>query len=434
MTDKVEKLTKRLNSKKLATVYPRVERENKTLSPEHLSDDASHYYPPAQGDLVYAATKEPPFEEYELAYEVQLEELPIHNNLLVYRMLKLLYGEADILGALVSTNSEKPTIYLGAGIDWGLTVRILPNLFAEIRSVNTNIRQRLRFWIDEIPETKEERASYGKKMGRFLEAFLDSIEKNIHLFNEEEEITSHEERNYAVVNIFSQRYEGAKRLLELAEEEDLPRDRRDLTFGEVPDVPAVGAVYLSSAIQFVISLEALINTILTLRLRDEFRAKEYERVTTRADLEVRLITAHVFCSGFSRQVLTPKTDLWGRMSKLRRFRNEVVHGNVTSDHYVHILQEDRNTFFYSPVTDYRGRKAEKKASLNYPTNMPSVNKKTVLEIKQTVDDIIQSLMSAADEDTRQWIEGWLWEGMIPEFNPFHRTVWSKGELKPTLPG
>lgn len=77
MTDKVEKLTdhgtKRLNSKRLAKAYPRVERGNKALSPEYLSDDVSQYYPPAQGDIVYAAAKEPPFEEYVLEYEVPLE-------------------------------------------------------------------------------------------------------------------------------------------------------------------------------------------------------------------------------------------------------------------------------------------------------------------------------------------------------------------------
>ncbi len=349
-------------------------------------------------------------------------------------MLKLLYGEADILGAIVSTNPEKPYFYVGGGMDWGFTVRILPNLYAEIRSVHTNVRQRLRFWIDEIPKTKEERAPYGEKIGRFLKAFVDAVERNSHLFKEEEEITSREAGGYAVRNIFSERYEGAKRLLELAEEEDLPRDRKDLTFDEVPNVPVAGAVYLSSAIQFVISLEALINTILTLLLKDEFRAKEYERVTTRADLDVRLTTAHVFCTGFSKQVLTPEMDLWTRLLKLRRFRNDVVHGNVTSDHYIHHLREDSYVFFYSPVTEYRGRSAEKKASLNYPTTMARVDKKTVLEIKQTVDDIIQSLISAADEGTGRWIEGWLWEAVVLEPDPFHRIVWRKIDLEPGFSG
>ena len=432
MTDKVEKLSKRLNSKKLAKAYPRVERENKALSPEYLSDDVSQYYPPAQGDSVYAAAKEPPFDKYKLAFEVRLEELPSHNDVLIYRMLKLLYGEPDILGANVSANPEKPIVYVGAGIDWGFTVRILPNLFAEIRSVHSNVRQRLRFWIDEIPETKEERASYGKKMFRFHEAFIDAIERNGHLFNEEEEFTSFEQRDYAVSNIFSERYRAAERLLELAEKEDVPAVKRDLRVDEVLDVSTVGAIYLSSAIQFVISLEALINTILALLLKDEFRSKEYERATTRADLDVRLITAHVFCSGFSKQVLIPKTDLWNRMLKLRDFRNEVVHGNVTSDHYVYALREDGNTFYYCPVTDYRGRKAEAKASRNYPTTMAQVNRKTVLEIRQTVDDLVQSLISAADEDRRHWIEGWIWEAVIPESDPF--IVWKQSELKPTLPG
>ncbi len=86
MTDKVEKLTKRLNSKKLAKTYPRVERKNTTLSPEYLSDDVSRYYPPAQADTVYAAAKEPPFEEYELSVRVsagRATKCPARNRCLI---------------------------------------------------------------------------------------------------------------------------------------------------------------------------------------------------------------------------------------------------------------------------------------------------------------------------------------------------------------
>ena len=348
-------------------------------------------------------------------------------------MLKLLYGDPDILGAYVNIDPAKPTAYFGGGIDWGYTVQILPNLFVEIRSVHANVRQRLRFWIDKSPKTKKERARYGKEMAPFFRAFVEAVEKNGHLFNHEE--IKHFQRSGQVIsNIFAQRYRAAERLLELAEEENVPAVKRDIGSDEVLDVSTVGAIYLSSAIQFVISLEALTNTILALLLKDEFRSEEYERATTRADLDVRLITAHVFCNGFSKQVLTPKTDLWIRMLKLRDFRNEVVHGNVTSDHYVYALQEDQNTFFYCPVTDYRGRKAEAKASRKYPTTMAQVNRKTVLEIRKTVDDLIQSLISAADEDRRQWIEGWIWEAVIPEFDPFHRIVWRKIDVEPGFSG
>lgn len=190
---------------------------------------------------------------------------------------------------------------------------------------------------------------------------------------------------------------------------------RDLEYGEALKTSTGGSIYLSVAILFVIALESLINTIYHLLLKSEFQAEAYERITTRADIDIRLISVHVFCDGFLKQILTPHTDLWKRLLKLRKFRNDIVHGNVTPDHYVYTLQEDSNTFFYSGLTDFRGRKAEDKAHRHFPTTMAQVNKNIVTEIKETVDLIVKAIIDAANDETRQWINSWIWEAMIPKF-------------------
>ena len=346
--------------------------------------------------------------------EVDLQKVvPLFNSLLLYRILNLLYDQPDILGGLVNLKSKK--LYVGAGVDWGYTLRILEDLYAEVRSINANNRFKLRFWIEGMPKDPEEGKPYGVKMADCLEALIDCIDKNAHLFNEEQEISGDAKDSYAISNVFSEKYKSAEEMFYLAKNFDILPGRKDLKFEEPLKISTGGSLYLSSAILFVVALESLINTIYHLLLKPEFQAETYGRITTRADLDVRLISAHLFCDGFVKQILTPHTELWERLLKLRRFRNDMIHGNVTPGHYVYALQEDINTFYYCGVTDFRGRKAEEKAKRNYPTTMAQVNEGVVSEIKKTVDMVINAITEAADEDNRNWLTSWLWEAFILKF-------------------
>ena len=413
---KISKIQQRLHSKRLAKTYPRVERESRELRPEYVTEEMAPFVPPSDGDFVYAVRKEAPFDKYELAHEIGLEEtLPFFNSLLLYRILKLLYDEPDTLGAFISTDLSKPTLYTGAGIDWGYTLKLLDDLYVEVRSLRANTLFRLRFWMKHIPKGIVEREPYSHKMAGFFTDFIDCIEKNLHLFDEAQEIKERTKTSAAISNIFAEKYRAAEQLFAIAQDQDILPKIKDIAYGEEVKVSTGGSIYLSSAIVFVIALESLINTIYHLLLKEGFQAEAYERITIRADLDVRLISAHVFCDGFTKQIVTPHTDLWERLLKLRRFRNDIVHGNVTADHYFYAIQEDTNTFFYSGVTDFRGRKSEDKAKRNYPTTMARINKNTVSEIKETVDQIVQSIVDSADDETRKWIESWVWGAMIPKF-------------------
>ena len=73
MNDTVAKFRPRLHSKKFGTRFPRLERANKTVAPEHISEELAPYYPPPSDPdgWVYACTKDAPFENYELEYEFE---------------------------------------------------------------------------------------------------------------------------------------------------------------------------------------------------------------------------------------------------------------------------------------------------------------------------------------------------------------------------
>ena len=138
----VTRLKHKLHSDRLAKIYPRVERENKVLSPEYITEEMAPFCPPQSADSVCVVAKEKPFDDHELAHEIDLQDtMPYFNSLLIYRILKLLYGQPDILGAIFGISGEANSEPIAKGaLDWGYTVKIEDDLFAELRSIHNNTR------------------------------------------------------------------------------------------------------------------------------------------------------------------------------------------------------------------------------------------------------------------------------------------------------
>lgn len=413
----VTKIPQKLHSTRIARKFPRVSRENNILSNEHITEEMARFYPVLDNYSV-CVTKENPFDDFELAYEVDLQDtVPFFNSLLIYRILKQLYDNPEILGAVIENYGSTDSKLVGkAALDWGYIIQVADDLFAEIRSIHNNTRFKLRYWMRKIPRIETEKKRYGKAMAEFLKEFIDCIDKNIHLFDENQEIKDATKSISAFANVFAEKYTSAMRIYGLAQNIDRLPKKKVLAWEERVEVNTSGSLFMSSAILFIISLETFINTIYHLMLKSEFGHESYERVTIRADLDVRIISAHLFCEGFSKPILTPNTELWSRVLKLRKFRNDVFHGNIAQDHHYYAIQEDNILFYYNGITDYRGRKSEDKASKQYPTTMSQINKFVVFEIKETVDLVIAALTDAANEENRAWINSWLWEAIVPKFN------------------
>jgi len=182
---------------------------------------------------------------------------------------------------------------------------------------------------------------------------------------------------------------------------------------ETLDVSAVGYLYAAAATQFFVALEALVNLLYTLLLRPEFQSRTYERLTVRSEIDLRLVAMHVFCTGFSAQTVLPGSELWQRIVDLRNFRNDLLHGNVLEEHMIYSFTEDNFLFFYSPSTDFRGRKLQAKAERSLPRAQTRIVRRTVESIKATVDDVRSALLAAMDQDTAQWVQSWISTPFVP---------------------
>src|SRR5687768_7112341 len=153
MNADVAKLKQKLNSKRFATVHHRQSREDSALQ-EVIDQDILKYVPPLEG-YVYGAVPEQPKSRYVKVSENNLADLlPHFNQLLLYRILRLLYGPPDILSAYAS-----PSDGAVSPVDWGYCFSVQPDLVGEIRNKFTS-RVYLSYWgpKEEVtPETLSER-------------------------------------------------------------------------------------------------------------------------------------------------------------------------------------------------------------------------------------------------------------------------------------
>ncbi|WP_200328145.1 hypothetical protein [Thiocystis violacea] len=223
--DNVRAIRRQIQYKGLAKSYTLVERSNADLSPDHLEPDVQHCYPPGTDTEFHVSTLAKPNPDSVLFAEFDTADLAFHNTLLAYRMLKLLYGSPNVLAARCRAENNVNKLS-PLGMEWGYLLKIDEHLMAEIRSVISNARLVIRFWLDHEP-VDNERDEIVKKASKFLDDYQDSIQKNAHLFSEEQDVPKDQlSAGPGVMNIFAQNYRAAEALLEMAESEESPTPER----------------------------------------------------------------------------------------------------------------------------------------------------------------------------------------------------------------
>lgn len=407
MPSSVTPLTRKLHATKFGSLYPRFGRPA-TLSPAIEVDASTTYFtpPPAYG-LVLAP---PPKARWTRALELNaMEHINVFNQSLIYRALKLLHGPPDLAAAWLADDHST-----AHALDWSYTLFVDAHVLCEMRNKHFS-RVHLDSWTPRL-RTAEKKKHLAEVAVAFCAALNEFLEQNAHIWDETTDLPA-TDISTALSNVAAEKYESADRLLSAAMLLDRRPAARLIPAGETVGVRAVGYLYAAAAMQYFIALEALVNLLYTLLLRAEFRGRTYERLTVRSEIDLRLVSMHVFCSGFSKQTISPGTDLWQRIIDLRDFPNDMVHGNITEEHRLHRFTEDAFLFFYSASTDFRGRKLEAKAARVLPRAQTQITRKTVHAVKATVDEIRAAILAAMDQETGQWVNSWISTPFVPPRTP-----------------
>jgi hypothetical protein len=398
MPSSVTPLTRKLRPTKFGSRYPRFGRSATFLPAAEVDANAIRFTPSPPGYALFLAP--PPKAKWARTLELNaMEQIKVFNQPLIYRALKLLHGDPDIASAWRADDHSA-----AHAVDWSYTLSIDAHALCEVRSKHFS-RVHLDFWTPRL-RTAEQKEHLAKVAVAFCAALNEFLEQNVHIWDEATDLPTTNDST-TLSNIASEKYESADRLLSAATLLDQRPKAKPVPAGESLGVQAVGYLYAAAAMQFFIALEALVNLLYTLLLRPEFRGRTYERLTVRSEIDLRLISMHVFCSGFSKQPISAGSDLWQRIIDLRDFRNDMVHANITEEHRLHTFTEDDFLFFYSASTDFRGRKLEAKAASALPRAQTQITKRTVRSVKTTVDEVRAAILAAMDQETGQWVNSWI---------------------------
>jgi hypothetical protein len=373
------------------------------MSPaSEVDPEAERFTPAPPGFTLFLA--QPPRPDWVRVLELNAEEhLKTFSQPLVYRALKLLHGVSDVITLLVSDDHKS-----AHGLDWSYTLTAGEDVLCEVRSKHFS-RVHLEFWTPAEGTSRDRLVEVAFTLCAALSEFL---EQNGHIWEEATDLPADEAMS-GIANVAAEKLHGAERLLAAAVMLDERPLARPIAPGEPVDVPAVGYLYSSAALQFFVALEAFVNLLYVVLLRPEFRTRIYERLAARFEIDLRLASMQVFCDGFASQPIAPGSDLWERVIQLRDFRNDLVHGNITEEHRVYSFVDDSFLFFYSPASDFRGRKLEAKAERGLPRAQTQITRRTVESVQATVNEVRSALIAAMDAETMSWVQSWLSSPAVP---------------------
>jgi hypothetical protein len=354
--------------------------------------------------IMYIATKDDPLENVTLLEANPLAEIiSNHNEILVYRILSRLYDMPDRLSGCLSIDAEgNPTGV--SPINWGFTLEVSEDFFAEIRTKYVRQVGFLCFWRKSVlSDSKLKKIKRDAK--EFVRRLQGLIDQNLHLFSEDE-ILNQEPPATGMVNIFKDRYEAANRLLDVARQSDGPvKDWLERSISNKPIVS--GAVYFSAAMMFFVALEAMVNLLYEKLLEDNFSHKIFNR-HLEADLRIRICTMHLYCQGFDKPVLHAGDDLWNKYEELLKFRNHYIHGNISDEDKIYGAMEDGLIFYYQPRLQYRGKK---KTSI-FDNSFAFTDEEFVQDVKGVIDLTLDKVLEAMDKESRKLVESWINSSVI----------------------
>lgn len=411
MATNIRPFSKKINSQRLARSYKRFVRINRLPKPKNVSKRAIRLAPRAPQGHHYATTPEPPAPGFQLIGELWLDkELSTYNSALLFRMLRLMFGDADIVGCFISTTkSTKQNIVVMGGVylDWSYSITLSPTLIAEVRSRYGNTRTYLRYWTNESVPPK----NYPEIRARFWEYLEKDCEGNKHLFDEGEL----RESNIVFAgsaNVYGERRRAASELLELAARFDRSPEPRLIHFGEDPPPHTTGALYLATGLFLVLSLEALVNILNSALLHDEYKQEHFERITKRGDVDLRLAAMHTFCRGFQKPIFDPDSNLLNQFLPIRAFRNHFLHGNVGDEDRIYAFIEEGFMFFHNPAMDFRGIKGERSKEKSLPSTMKNFALEEAKKVEALVDRIVGAIRDAMVPNYRVWFDSWLTSSIV----------------------
>jgi hypothetical protein len=168
---------------------------------------------------------------------------------------------------------------------------------------------------------------------------------------------------------------------------------------------AAGTYFLSAITYYFMALEGFINLVFHSFLKKDFRDSNLN-IEKRFDIEQKLKLMPALCHGFKPEYLDSPLAVFDNFRKLKDHRNTVFHAKIE--------ESLRNLGFIEDGFLY-GCDVSKYQDAFIPVQKNMLTAASVLEVKKIVDDIIQLIMNAMQDDTRLLTEEHI---LKPPYIPF----------------
>jgi len=390
--------------KRVTNVIP-----EKGFTDELLGEDDEDFsidYDPLHG---HKALMFPPFKGHNQAFRMPMDIFPKGtkqiNDLLVYRILKKSFGEPDPILIYVDFENGKGFLSLW---HWSYSFHGKYDVIYELRS---EIGKLFYYcWFPENMEEPEDNDQIAEFDNDFF-TFIDVNAQNLPKFDFKKEISKQSTKlPHSLINVYADKIKAGDSLLDLAKVIDRPvykgkqsQEAMEETSDPTGEFTDKGAYYLSAAIYYLMALEGFANFLLKTLIYDEFNRRTYWKVTIELPIDLRLITLSNYCRGFEKNGLSPSSETYKKLRSLTKFRNNIIHNNVTEEHEIHIMTEDN--FYFSIHPD---RDKDKNANIDkLPVYREKFEEEHAVYVKNTVREIIDAVISGMNKECREWTNVWI---------------------------
>lgn len=378
----------------------------------------------------YTSRYSGPGDHYREAAAFPLRGLKLGPELLVYRVLRDLYGPADNITVAFPAGFTAADKQLQDGEHphveaWAFMLQGQSQVVFEVRRQRGTREPHLALWVPRLNPAvedagtllQEETKLFVAEFKKTLDASQSMVDKNS---------INRASVSLGPLNVFGDMMQAGDEQLAAAAAMKPKYGKRAASAASKSNVQAnLGTFHLAAAIQYLLALEAYVNTLSELLRKKEFRDALFERATTRADFEMRLLSLALYCDGFAKAPFSPGTTLFKRIRLLRNFRNNILHGNLShDDHVLRVVPEDLFTFHWWPaVCEYAKRDGDSIDRL--PLARILFTKRHAESVKQTVELAVDAIIDAMEPAYGAWATKWRTNGLVPAYfddQEWHPTV------------
>ena len=392
-------------------------RELEPVKEEDLKHYPSLGSPPMEW---YTARYYGPGEQFREVGLHALRDLGIAPELLVFRVLRDLFGPPDNITVAFPAGYVENRRELAEGevpfmAEWGFLIAGSTEAVYEVRKQPGTQQPHLAVWLPRITSVAtDKQAQLVSEFRFFVRELRKTLDESQSLIDRRE--VKRESVSFGPINVYCDLLAAGDEQLAVVvgRKAQLNAAKVDRSGGTGITGPALGTFYMAAAVQYLLALEAFVNVVGELLRKDEFVNPIFNRLTREVDFESRLLSLSLFCRGFERPPFDPHTPLFKRIRELRRFRNDVLHGAFShDDHVLRVLTEDFYMFYWWPAIDEPLLARPDGSGMALPLVRTLFAKRHADLVRRDVEEAVDAIIAAMDTDHRTWANAWRTAQAIP---------------------